>query len=687
METLAFQSIAQGRTVFKRDGEHITLRRLCGMECQTAGPDRTAGLSVLRTDLGRFDGNSFRLVEVHSQADSLSLVWLAAGDTFRVESKWSFYPSSGVIRRQDSLTNLSNAPQHLLRYFMRFPLAVLNPEVYSQHSTWIEENQGEWLRFTHGKFEIANERGRTTCAGTPYLGLRAAGAAQGVAFHILPCGNWLARVHAYAIQQSAPVAVVELGIADEDLRLEIAPGEIFTAPEVLIHALPDGDPASGAPLLHTYLRENVFSSAKDEPPLIYNTWFFQFDRLDVNSLREQLHAAKEIGCEVFVVDAGWFGVGGGWSGLVGDWREKTDLAFFGKMTAFAGEVRAAGLGFGLWMEPERFAPLAPILKVHPEWFIQAEHDLRRIDMENPQAYAWLYGEMSRLLETYRLAWMKIDFNFELGLDPSGAELYRYYQRWYKMLDDLRAAHPEAYIEGCASGGMRSDLNTLAHFDGHFLTDTVNPVDVLRITQGAWLRLPPGRLTRWLALRSAGADIPRYSDPMQSHWPETIVTPSNAGWEPIESVDVAFAALAMAPGVPGLSGELASLPQPARDDLRQFATFYKRWRKLISGSVGYLLTPPRPKTDRTGWAALQLMDPTLGTSLVFVYRLVDWRGCQTIRLKGLEPLIQYRVQREDWQDSEPLRQFSGETLMREGLEIHLRRDFRALAYSVAPVLPE
>jgi alpha-galactosidase len=687
MESLSFQSVAQGRTVFERDGEHVALRWLCGTECQRGGPDRAAGLSVLRTERGRFDGSSFRLVEVDSRAESLRLVWLAAADTFRVESRWSFCPVSGVIRRQDLLTNVSDDPQHLLRYFMRFPLAIPIPEVYSQHSTWIEENQGEWLQLTHGKFEIANERGRTTCAGTPYLGLRAAGAFQGVAFHILPCGNWLARVHAYSIQQSAPITIVELGIADEDLCLEIAPDEIFEAPEVLIHRLPDGEPDSGAPLLHTYLRTNVFSSAKQEPPMIYNTWFYQFDRLDVPSLREQLSAAKEIGCEVFVVDAGWFGVGGGWSGLVGDWREKTDQAFFGKMSSFAEAVRAAGLGFGLWMEPERFAPFAPILKEHPEWFFHAEHDLRRIDLENPLAYSWLHDEMSRLLDTYRLAWMKIDFNFELGLDPTGAELYRYYRRWYAMLDELRAAHPNTYIEGCASGGMRLDLNTLSHFDGHFLTDTVNPVDVLRITQGAWLRLPPGRLTRWLALRSAGNDIPRYSDPMQAHWPVTIITPSNAGWEPSESVDTSFAALAMAPGVPGLSGELARLPQKVRDELRQFAAFYKRWRNFISSSVGYLLTPPRHKTDRTGWAALQLMNPTLGVSLVFVYRLVDWRSHQVIHLQGLNPLVQYRVQREDWQDSEPLRLFSGETLMREGLEVYLTQNFRALVYSVAPVLPE
>ena len=129
METFSFQS-ALGRTVFERadadaaDAASIELRRLCGLECHPGGPQRASGLSALRTGLGRFDGGSFRLVEVHPQPKSLRLVWLAAGDTLRVESVWSFDPPSGVIRRQDHLTNLTPVPQHLLRYLMRFPLAM-----------------------------------------------------------------------------------------------------------------------------------------------------------------------------------------------------------------------------------------------------------------------------------------------------------------------------------------------------------------------------------------------------------------------------------------------------------------------------------------------------------------------------------------------------------------------------------
>jgi alpha-galactosidase len=101
---------------------------------------------------------------------------------------------------------------------------------------------------------------------------------------------------------------------------------------------------------------------------------------------------------------------------------------------------------------------------------------------NSQWRFHLKPEISRLIETYQLAWIKLDFNLEMGYADEG--LAGYYQVWYGKLDELRQRFPETFFEGCASGAICLDLNTLSHFDGHFLSETVNPVDVLRITRGA-----------------------------------------------------------------------------------------------------------------------------------------------------------------------------------------------------------
>ncbi|MCL4507524.1 MAG: alpha-galactosidase, partial [Chloroflexi bacterium] len=344
----------------------------------------------------------------------------------------------------------------------------------------------------------------------------------------------------------------------------------------------------------------------------------------------------------------------------------TEAAFHGRMRAFADEVRAAGLGFGLWMEPERFGPQAPIRTAHPEWFIMSG-SAARIDLTQPAAYTYQRSEIARLVETYDLAWMKIDFNFVLDADASGAELHDYTAAWYRLLDDIRSSYPHTFFEGCSSGAMRGDLATLSHFDGHFLSDTVNPIDVLRITQGAWLRLPPGRLARWAVLRSAGHAAPRYGQ-SQTESPHVIIAPHGAVWEPSETVDLTFAVLAAMPGMLGFSGDFASLPPDALAAVREHVAFFKKWREFITGADGHLLTPPEPIGARTGWVGFQLCNPAHAASLVFAYRLGVAAQSQRWLLHDLNPATAYSVRRGIGAGAS--RVFSGEQLMRDGLSIDI-----------------
>jgi len=277
--------------------------------------------------------------------------------------------------------------------------------------------------------------------------------------------------------------------------------------------------------------------------------------------------------------------------------------------------------------------------------------------------------------------MKIDFNFSLGHDAGGSELARYTAAWYRLVDDIRAKYPRTFFEGCASGGMRSDLHTLAHFDGHFLTDTVNPVDVLRINEGALLRLPPGRMTKWITLRSIGQTIPRYMLSLQES-PVAVVTPGGAGWEPSESVDVDFAALVCMPGMLGLSGDVAGLPPEAKQALRRHIAFYKEWRRFIAGSIGHPLTPPRPIQDRTAWSALQLEHAEMPGILVFAYRLFDARSRRAFPLYNLQPETVYVIERPDAPEEPPVR-CTGRQLMVDGLVAEVLGANRAAMYVVRP----
>jgi alpha-galactosidase len=563
------------------------------------------------------------------------------------------------------LRNAGDRPVCVTRCLARVAFPPGRYEFYSQASRWSRENQGAWQTLRVGQVTLRHAWGRTTEEATPYLALRAEGTGQGIAFHVLPRGNWVMHAGVVAEGGNEPHTVIEVGLADANLHRALRPGETLALPEALFQPVPCGEPHRGAPLLHRYALGGLFADAKPEPPVVYNTWFHEFEILDVRRLRAQLAAARDIGCEAFVVDAGWYGSGASnWWIEAGDWREKPGAAFRGRMRRFAEEVRSAGLGFGLWMEPERFGPGAPIRLHHPEWFVPVGGGSARLDLMRPDARAYLRAEIGRLVESYGLGWMKLDFNTVLDADASGAELSDYYATWYRILDDLRVSYPRTFFEGCSSGAMRGDLLSAARFDAHFLSDTVNPVDVLRISQGAWLRMPPGQIERWAVLRSAGQAVPAYGKRTEDS-PATVLTPRGGSWDAAETVDLTFALLAAMPGVLGFSGDLAGFDAASRAVLRTGVAFHKRWRRFIRGAVAHLLTPPEPVERREGWIGVQLQDPRGGQSLVFVYRLGSCGAPPPMRLANLRSGTRY-VLRGGFDETTAGRPLSGADLMSNGL---------------------
>ncbi len=668
MQPVTATTLVNG-TVYARADERFWLARLChltvGREGLDVGPASTQGVAVLIVDGQRYEAGQLVLDNVDEASNAVVCRWRVGGTGVRLTTRWVGDPATAVVNRSDTLTNAGDTPVIVSRCLARLALPPGRYECYTQLSRWCHENQGDWQRL-HTGLRLSHLSGRTTEGATPYLAIRAAGTATGLACHLLPCGNWTLRVAPVADGGDLPFAVVELGLADENLHRRLDPGQSLALPTLLFQTLPEGEAHLAAPALHRWLLTHAFRAAKPTAPVVFNSWFDQFEILDVPRLRRQLAAAREVGCEVFAIDAGWYGAGGpDWGAQTGDWREKTEAAFGGRMGEFADEVRAAGLGFGLWMEPERFGPQAPIRAAHPEWFVTVGSNAR-LDLTQPSARAWVRAEIGRLVETYQLAWMKIDFNFALDADASGAELGDYMALWYGVLDEVRATYPSTFFEGCSSGAMRADLETLQHVDGHFLSDSVNPTDMLRITQGAWLRLPPGRLTRWTVVRAAAQAAPEYRRTVAES-PPLVLVPGGAVWNPVESTSLELALLAAVPGMLGFSGDLAGLPPQYRARMAAAVAFFKAWRPFITRGVGHLLTPPLPLEAREGWIGLQLQDLTGDRNLVFVYRLGAAGTLSVLPLRGLAPAQTYALR---WwgQDDAVADRRDGAGLMRDGLPL-------------------
>lgn len=612
----------------------------------------------------------------------LNMIWSLYEGSLRYESRLVFDPALDVWSRRDRLANVGAAAVDVYRALPQFLFAPGQYETYVQTGRWCYENDGGWepLRYLH----LECEGGRTTQGAAPFLALRGRENRDGIAFHLVPNGNWelIAKLPSpgVGIPDNRSWHVLQFGHSSNKLRLALAPGEVWELPELLVQGVPEGRLERSAPLLHRYWAGRSHGLREIGHAVVYNPWFDLYAGLsDSGRLRAHLAAARRLGCEVFVIDAGWYGAGeGDWWQQAGDWRERVNGAFRGEMRRFADEVRAAGLGFGLWMEPERVCENAPIFAERPEWFAWGNGSYRP-RLEEPEPYAWLLGEIVRLIETYGLVWLKLDFNFELGEDEFGTNFHAYYTAWYRMLDELKRKHPQVCLEGCASGGQRTDLHTIGRFDGHFLSDNVNPWDSLTAYQQGALRLPPHRLLKWLVVQPGGGAA-QYGAETYTRVPTVVApAPPGAGFENAETVDLDFACLVAMAGPFAVSGNFADLAADQLGRVAEHIAFYKKWRSLFKNCRLALSREPGKLGDRSGWRAMQFLHASENASLLYVYRLDDVAERMNVRLKELNRDRMYEIT-----GSGTIRRIGGAELADQGMEVELAARHRAVVYAIVAV---
>jgi alpha-galactosidase len=309
-------------------------------------------------------------------------------------------------------------------------------------------------------------------------------------------------------------------------------------------------------------------------PVTFNSWEGTYFDHRLAQLMAQVDVAAELGIERFVLDDGWFGNRDSDASSLGDWmvdRRKYPQG----LQPLADRVRARGMEFGLWFEPEMVNPDSDLYRAHPDWVLRikgrAQLPSRQqlvLDVSRPQVSQYLFERLDEALREIAIDYIKWDMNRDLthaGGRDGRAATSRQTRAVYALIDRVRAAYPHIEIESCASGGGRADYGVLSRTHRLWTSDCTDPLDRLEIQRGARMFFPPEIL---------GAHVSA-SPNHQTHRQHSL----------------AFRAIVALAYHFGVEMDLLLLDPSERAELKYWIALHKRLRPILHASRGQFHLEP------------------------------------------------------------------------------------------------
>ena len=334
--------------------------------------------------------------------------------------------------------------------------------------------------------------------------------------------------------------------------------------------------------------------------------------------------AASVGVERFVLDDGWFlGRRDDTAGL-GDWT--VDAAVWPEgLGPLVEHVTGRGMEFGLWVEPEMVNLDSEVARTHPERVLRGRaavppewRQQQVLDLQDDGAYADLRDALLALLDDLDIAYLKWDHNRDLtDVTHAGRPaVHGQTLAAYRLLDELRDAHPTLEIESCSSGGGRVDAEVLTRTDRIWPSDTNDPLERQHLQRWTSLLVPPELM---------GSHV----GPATSH---TTGRTHALRYRAATALLHSF----------GIEWDMTRLDEAGLAELRAWIDLHKRVRPLIG--TGALVHPdhPDPAVVVTGVVAA---DRSEAWYVVATVAATATQHPAPLRLTGLDPDRTYRLSEE------------------------------------------
>ena len=196
--------------------------------------------------------------------------------------------------------------------------------------------------------------------------------------------------------------------------------------------------------------------------------------------------AKNLGCELFVLDDGWFGNRNDDHAGLGDYSVNTKK-LPGGLDGLARKVKELGMEFGLWFEPESVNEDSDLFRAHPDWALTDEfspvygRNQLLLDLTRPEVRDYIVKNVSSILDSADISYVKWDMNrHSIAL---GSRAHDFILGLYDVLRRIFAPRPQVLLETCSSGGNRFDLGMLCFGPQVWASDDTDPIERLRIQEG------------------------------------------------------------------------------------------------------------------------------------------------------------------------------------------------------------
>jgi len=570
-----------------------------------------------------------------------------------------------VIERWATVENTGDAESVVLRAAhsvdIRLPDGVTRLSYL--HGAWGAEPQLARMPIAEGRIEL-DTRGLTNHRSRPWFAVDA-GASVEEAGEVWSAALAWSGPFRLAIERSAdtrPHAV--FGMHDLDFGYRLDPGQALELPIVaLLYSA--GGFGSVSRRWHDYQRSYVLRPAPPRP-VLYNSWeatYFDVTLAGQSALAER---AARLGCELFVVDDGWFvGRHDDHAGL-GDWTPDLEK-LPGGLDPLISRVRALGMQFGLWVEPEMVNPNSELYRAHPDWVYhfpnrprtEARNQLM-LNLARDDVREFVWSTLDSLLGQHDISFIKWDFNrpvTEPGWPdaPHGNQQrlwVDHVRNLYGILDQLRADHPTVAFEACSGGGGRIDNGMIAHTDQVWISDNTDPLDRIALQNGYSQGYTAKTMVSWVAQSP-------------SHF--------NA-----RTSSLAYRFHVSMSGVLGIGDDLTTWSDAELAQGAELVAQYKEIRDIVQdGDLYRLATVPAESL----LAAVQHVAKDRRRSVLFAFGHARMfrRKLVRIRLAGLDPERSYRV---DGLPGEPV--WSGRLLAASGLDVSLQGDAASVLLTITAV---